>query len=87
MKHRSLSPQLIEFNQNRTRLSSWEDVLEKDMAPHSSILVWEIPWTGVWWATGHGITKSQIQLSDSAYPPVMLSLWWRSVEKLGEESI
>ena len=23
----------------------WEDPLEKDMATHSSILVWEIPWT------------------------------------------
>ena len=22
-----------------------EDALEKDMAPHSSILAWEIPWT------------------------------------------
>ena len=24
---------------------SWEDSLEKGMAPHSSILTWEIPWT------------------------------------------
>ena len=23
----------------------WEDPLEKEMATHSSILVWEIPWT------------------------------------------
>ena len=23
----------------------WEDPLEKGMATHSSILVWEIPWT------------------------------------------
>ena len=23
----------------------WEDTLEKKMAPHSSILAWEIPWT------------------------------------------
>jgi len=23
----------------------WEDPMEKEMAPHSSILVWEIPWT------------------------------------------
>ena len=23
----------------------WEDPLEKEMAPHSSILTWEIPWT------------------------------------------
>ena len=24
----------------------WEDTLEKGMAIHSSILAWEIPWTG-----------------------------------------
>ena len=23
----------------------WEDLLEKEMAAHSSILAWEIPWT------------------------------------------
>ena len=23
---------------------SWEDLLEKGMAPHSSILAWRIPW-------------------------------------------
>ena len=30
----------------------WEDLLEKEMATHSSILAWEIPWTeepdGLW---------------------------------------
>ena len=24
----------------------WEDLLVKEMAPHSSILAWKIPWTG-----------------------------------------
>ena len=24
---------------------SWEDPLEKEMATHSSLLAWEIPWT------------------------------------------
>ena len=23
----------------------WEDILEKEMAPHSTILAWKIPWT------------------------------------------
>ena len=38
-----------------------EDLLEKGMATHSSILAWRIPWTeepdGLqsWWATVHGI--------------------------------
>ena len=29
------------------------------MATHSSVLAWEIPWTGAWWATVHGIAKSR----------------------------
>ena len=28
-------------------IPGWEDPLEKDMATHSSILTWEIPWTKV----------------------------------------
>ena len=36
-----------------------EDLLEKGMATHSSILIWEIPWTGgAWQATVHGVEKS-----------------------------
>ena len=27
------------------RFLGWEDPLEKEMAPHSSILAWKIPWT------------------------------------------
>ena len=27
------------------------------MATHSSILAWEIPWTGAWRATVHGVAK------------------------------
>ena len=29
----------------RVRSLGWEDTLEKEMAPHSSILAWRIPWT------------------------------------------
>ena len=37
---------------------SWEDPLEKEMATHSSILAWEIPWgEGAWQATVHGVAK------------------------------
>ena len=33
--------------------------LEKEMATHSSILPWKIPWTEeVWWAAVHGVAKS-----------------------------
>ena len=35
----------------------WEDLLEEKMAPHSSILAWEIPWIGAWWATVYGAAK------------------------------
>ena len=42
----------------------WEDPLEKEMATHSSILAWRIPWTEEpWWATIHGVSKSQTRLS------------------------
>ena len=29
----------------RVRALSWEDPLEEEMATHSSILAWKIPWT------------------------------------------
>ena len=35
-----------------------ENPLEEEMATHSSILVWRIPWTGeLWRATVHGVVK------------------------------
>ena len=37
----------------------WEDPLEEGMANHSNILAWRIPMDrGAWWATVHGIAKS-----------------------------
>ena len=43
----------------------WEDPLEKEMATHSSILAWRIAMDrGAWWATVHGVVKSQTWLSD-----------------------
>ena len=43
----------------------WEDPLEEGMTTHSSILAWGIPMDrGAWQATGHGVAKSQTQLSD-----------------------
>ena len=43
----------------------WEDPLEKEMATHSSILAWKIPWTE---EPGRlqcmGLQKSWIQLSN-----------------------
>ena len=34
-----------EMEEMWVRLLGWEVPLEKDMATHSSILAWEIPWT------------------------------------------
>ena len=47
----------------RVRSLGWEDPLEKEMATHTSILAWEIPWTEELGllslgATIHGIAKS-----------------------------
>ena len=42
----------------RVQSLGWEDILEKEMATHSSILAWKIPWTrGAWQAIVHGVTK------------------------------
>ena len=40
------------------------DSLEKEMATHSSILAWEIPWTEGPGVLQSRVTKSQAQLSD-----------------------
>ena len=40
------------------RFLGWEDPLEKEMATHSSILVWRIPWTEEpGGAEVHGVTR------------------------------
>ena len=31
--------------ETRVQFLRWEDLLEKNMATHSSILTWRIPWT------------------------------------------
>ena len=43
----------------------WEDTLGEGRATHSSILVWRIPMDrAAWWATVHGVAKSQTRWSD-----------------------
>ena len=45
-----------------------EDLLEKEMATHSSILAWKNPMHGVaWWVTVHGVTKSRTQWNDFTF--------------------
>ena len=41
----------------------WEDPLGKGTAANSSILAWRNPMDrGAWWATVHGVAKSQTRL-------------------------
>ena len=48
-----------------SQLLSWEDLLEKEMATHHSILTWRTPMDrGAWRVTARGITKSQTRLRD-----------------------
>ena len=45
----SLVAQLLQtlpiMQETRVRFLGWEDPLEKEMATHSNILAWRIPWT------------------------------------------
>ena len=64
----------------RVRSLGWEDPLEKEMATHSSILAWRIPWTeepGGLQSTG--VAKSRTRLSDFTFT---FNFWWLS----GKES-
>ena len=38
------SPTMQEPQETRVQSLGWEDPLEKEMANHSSILAWRIPW-------------------------------------------
>ena len=38
-------PAMQETQETRVQSLGWKDPLEKGMATHCSILVWEIPWT------------------------------------------
>ena len=42
----------------------WEDPLEKEMAPHSSILAWKIPWSEKPGGLQSMGLQSQTRLSD-----------------------
>ena len=41
----SLVKYLPTMRETRVQSLGWEDPLEKEMATHSSILAWKIPWT------------------------------------------
>ena len=43
----------------RVRSLGWDDPLEEEMATHSSIPAWKIPWTEKPGGLVHGFAKSQ----------------------------
>jgi len=51
--------------ETQVRSLDQEDLLEKEMASHSSTLAWKIPWTEEP-GTIHGVTKSWTRLSNFA---------------------
>ena len=65
MAHRVKNlPAMLVTQDTQVRSLGWEDPVEKEMATHSSILAWRIPWTEEpGRATVHGVAKSQTRLS------------------------
>ena len=51
------------MQETQVRSLGWEDPLEKEMATHSSILAWEIPWTEEPGRV-HRVSRSQTGLRD-----------------------
>ena len=50
-----------------------EDPLEVAMTTHSSILAWRIPMDrGAWWATLHGVSKSQTLSTHTKQAHIMI---------------
>ena len=48
----------------RVQSLGWEDPLEEEMATHSNIPAWKIPWTEEPGGLVHGVAKSWKGLSD-----------------------
>ena len=54
--------------ETRVRSLGWEDLLEREIAPHSRTLCLENPTDGgAWRATVHGVAKSRTRLSDFTF--------------------
>ena len=46
-----------ETQETQVRSLGQEDPLKEEMATHSSIAAWEIPWKGAWRATVHRVAE------------------------------
>ena len=59
---------MLEMQETQVQSLGWEDPLQEGMATHSSILAWRVPMAReAWWATIHGLTKSQTQLTEHTH--------------------
>ena len=57
--------------ETQLRSLGWEDSLEKELAAHSCL---GNPMGGeAWWATFHGVAKSQTQLSDFTFTFILIN--------------
>ena len=80
-------PAIQEAQETRVQSRGWEDPLEQEMASHSSILAWKIPWTEApGGATVGEVAKSGTRLNTLAYISLMsnsvtfLSNWFPGFE-------
>ena len=55
------------MQETRVQSLGREDLLGKEMATHSGILAWKIPWTGTAWrATVHSVARKERKESEVA---------------------
>ena len=62
------------MQETQIRTLGGEDLLEKEMATHSGMLAWRIPWTEEPAGLVHGVAKSWTRLSDFTIYLSMLSI-------------
>ena len=51
-------------HESQVQFLGWEDLLEKKLATHSSILAWRIPWKGILAGYSPWVPKSWTQFSN-----------------------
>ena len=69
--------------ENCVRSLGWEDLLEKEMATHSSILAWKIPWTEEPGGLQSMGSQRSTQLSDIYF--TLLTCIYFTAEKSGAQ--
>ena len=63
------------MHETQVQSLDWENILEKEMATHCSVLAWEIPWTEdrvAWRAIIHGIATVGHESAGQPQPPLRL---------------